>query len=146
MKLMTQNSWTFIEIIVENYYFWEQKLYRGKQGRMNHSFNSLKTWHTYAGGANLTFHSMHPTLYVPWVPSNKHRKWPWSYPINTQFCFPSSNVIFSYDLEGNVTLLELIMFTLCKHTLSPPDQHAKTTSLFVYWAKIFILLLQMSFI
>ena len=28
-------------------------------------------------------------------------------------------VIFSYDLEGNVTRLELMIFTMCKHTFEP---------------------------
>ena len=37
---------------------------------VNHSFNNLETWHTYSGGDTLTFHSEHPTPYLPWVQSN----------------------------------------------------------------------------
>ena len=35
--------------------------------------------------------------------------------VKTRFCYTSSYVIFSYDLEGNVMVLVLVILTLCKH-------------------------------
>ena len=81
---------------------------------MNQSFNHHETWPTYTDGATLTFHSMHPTPYPPVLGA-----------INTQSDLgrPHENPIFdkwiinwfSHDPEGNVFLLKLMIFILCKH-------------------------------
>ena len=126
MKPITQK--TFIKILVGKV----TSFFRNRASRKKtippfekHLSNEPETQHVYTRGANSTFlftRSTQPRISLGFraiKTQSDLSRISWK-PI---LCYTSFYVFSSYDFEGNVPLLNVMIITLC-----PPNQHAKTTT------------------